>query len=157
MPGDVCEFTKEAIQKYLDVCITRARQIRDSSDEKSDKYWAAVGAIDAFQSVRNSVIGSLLGTHDGTQVIHDVDISSKSDTPQPPWMGDKCRVESLIDDEGVNLAVIETELNMVEASFWINHYRKSPFGMWRIESVLSGPGQAFETHYSRYRFVVDRK
>lgn len=51
-------FTQEAVRKYLDICIVSWREKRDSGgeDTKMAGYY-----VDAYQSVRVSLFGEVLG------------------------------------------------------------------------------------------------
>ena len=57
------EFTKEAVTEYLDGCILHWRDRRDTAGTTEDRNMAAC-YVDAFQSVRSSLIGEELSVPD---------------------------------------------------------------------------------------------
>ena len=54
------ELTEEAIQNYLDNAIRTWRDKRDNLDPLDDAYEMVLHYIDAFQSVRTSLLGETL-------------------------------------------------------------------------------------------------
>jgi len=57
--GEVLPFTLEAFQEYIDLAIRVWREKREQAETGSDKLVADC-YIDAFQSVRTTVIGETL-------------------------------------------------------------------------------------------------
>lgn len=59
--ADVVLFTKSEVKKYLDACIRYSRSSHDKGDEGALYY------VDAYQSVRMSLFGELLGKEEGDE------------------------------------------------------------------------------------------
>jgi len=58
-------ISKNVLQKYLDNAITKWRIRKNESVEDSEDMWIAACYVDAFQSVRVSMLGELLSTEQG--------------------------------------------------------------------------------------------
>lgn len=59
------------LQEYLDDSITVWRRKRDTAENNKNR-WTAICYVDAFQSVRISMFGSVLPTEDGGDVVADM-------------------------------------------------------------------------------------
>ena len=57
--GSLVPLTQEGLTEYLDACVRSWRQRRDSAESAAERDMAAY-YVDAFQSMRISVLGSLL-------------------------------------------------------------------------------------------------
>lgn len=67
MPDDqIVPFEQDAVKAYLDDAIVNWRKTRDDEDSSVSAIRQANHYIDAFQSVRVSLFGELLGGKDDT-------------------------------------------------------------------------------------------
>jgi hypothetical protein len=61
MGEETVEFTREAVKEYLDGAIRHWRRLRDKQPEAVREECMATYYVDAFQSVRVSLFGEVLG------------------------------------------------------------------------------------------------
>ena len=57
---DIIPFTKDAIKKYLDSCITKWREFRDCPENNEKMRDRARCYVDVYQDVRISLFGNTL-------------------------------------------------------------------------------------------------